>query len=39
MLGEWMFYRFFGQKVVKKANEMMRQICPHCDGHGSLETL
>ena len=39
MLGEWMFYQFFGQKVVKKAIEMRRQICHHCDGHGSLETL
>ena len=39
LLGEWMFYQFCGQKVVKKAKEMKRQICPHCDGHGSLETL
>ena len=39
MLGEWLFYRFFGRKVVKKANEMNRQTCHHCDGHGSLETL
>ena len=39
MLGEWMFYRFVGQKVVKKTKEMKRQICPHCDDHGSLETL
>ena len=39
MLGEWMFYRFYSQKVVKKAKETKQQICPHCDGHGSLETL
>ena len=39
MLGEWIFYRFFGQKVVKKANKIVWKICPQCDGHGSLETL